>query len=356
MTQVREHAAADFLAALRLGLNRCLPEGDAARPATAILVGVSGGADSVALFRGLFELQNEFRLTLYAAHLNHQLRGADSDADSEWVDQLGKRYGVPVVIEKWQHGGDLTGLEETARLARHRFLDESAKGYSCAVVATAHTAGDQAETVLHHVVRGTGLSGLRGIPWTRETAAGLQLIRPMLAIRRDSIEGFLSVIGQDYRFDVTNDDSRLTRNWLRHQCLPDLRRQFGPQVDASLARLADQAAEVEQTMQILAEELLGRAVLDRQPEVVRMDCRVFSDRPAYLVREALRRLWISQGWGRQNMGVREWTSLGEVAMSGGDITLPGSIRARQHPPGLLLLQKTDRAAGAPVRLSRQESR
>ena len=298
-----------FLTELRDGLKRCrLNE-------ARVLIGVSGGADSVALFRGLMDLRTEFALSVFVAHLNHQLRGAASDADAAWVEQLCRTHQVPVkigIVElKLSQAG--RGVEEAAREARHCFLDEAAAELDCPVIATAHTADDQAETVLHHVFRGTGLSGLRGIPSVRTTPSGRQLVRSMLAIRRGLVEEYLQEIGQEYRTDATNADTSLTRNWLRHKLLPDLRQQFGTHVDVSLTRLAEQAAEIEETLSTLAERLLDQALLDAQPDAVRLNARVFTDQPAHLVREVFRVVWQRQQWPRQSMGFGEWNRLADVA-------------------------------------------
>lgn len=330
--------ASDFLNGLRAGLQHC------ELSHTRVLIGVSGGADSVALMRGLLEVRDEFSLMLQVAHLNHQLRGPDSDADANWVRDLCDTHAVPVTIGIG--GLDLptsgVGVEEAARNARHRFLNETAVETACQTIMTAHTADDQVETVLHHLFRGTGLSGLRGIPAVRMTSMGLRLVRPMLAIRREQVEGYLAELSQSYRTDNTNSDTTLTRNWLRHKLLPDLSRHFGSHVQQSVLRLAEQAAEVEQTLTCLAERLLDLALLDAQPDAVRLSTRPLADQPVHLVRELFRVIWHRQQWPRQAMGSTEWNRLAQVALEGGDANLPGHIRVRQNPPGLLLVEKTNR--------------
>ncbi|MDB5342151.1 MAG: tilS [Schlesneria sp.] len=329
-------ASSLFLNELRRGLERCQI------PSTSILIGVSGGADSVALLLGLVQVRDEYTLSLTVGHLNHQLRGDASDADAEWVRLLCDRLQVPIEIGISANLPQNRGLEEAARDARHSFLDRTALALHCEVIATAHTADDQAETVLHHIFRGTGLSGVRGIPETRLTPSARRLVRPLLAIRRELIERYLAELGQDFRTDATNADTSLTRNWLRHTLLPDLRTQFGPQVDLSLNRLAEQAADVEQTLNILAEHLLNQAVLDCQPNSVRLNTRLFADQPLHLIRESFRLLWRRQQWPLQSMGFTEWNRVADVALTTGNINLPGKLRLRHHPPGLLVIEKTDR--------------
>ncbi|MBS0205205.1 MAG: tRNA lysidine(34) synthetase TilS [Planctomycetes bacterium] len=330
--------ARDFLNSLRTGLRHCDLH------STRVLIGVSGGADSVALLRGLLELRDEFSLTLHVGHLNHQLRGAASDADADWVRNLCESNSVPVTIGigglNLPQSGQ--GVEEAARDARHQFLNESAAQSGCQAIVTAHTADDQVETVLHHLFRGTGLSGLRGIPAIRSTASGIRLVRPMLSIRRELVETYLVKIAQTFCTDATNADTTLTRNWLRHKLLPDLNSQFGPHVSQSVLRLAEQAAEIEQTLTCLAERLLDQVLLDAQPDAVRLDTRPLADQPVHLVRELFRAIWQRQQWPRQAMGSTEWNRLAQVALDGGDANLPGQIRARQNPPGLMLVEKTNR--------------
>ena len=306
---------------------------------TSVLIGVSGGADSVALLRGLFELRQEFSLSLHVAHLNHKLRGAASDADAAWVEQLAMSLNLPVEIgsvtnDPTQERG---GVEEAARDARYRFLNETAARLEFNTIALAHTANDQVETVLHHLFRGTGLSGLRGIPSERSLPGDMRLVRPMLAIRRELVEAYLLEIGQDFRTDTTNSDTSLTRNWLRHELLPQLRSHFGEKVDLSLTRLSEQAAEIETTLTTLAARLLDTALLDAQPRMVRLNTRPFANEPRHLVREAFVQLWQRQAWPRQAMGLTHWNRLAELTHSLGTVSLPGEIEASHRTSGLLVI-------------------
>lgn len=325
-----------FLNELRRGLDRCQVAD------SRILVGVSGGADSVALLLGLVQLSDDYGFSVNVGHLNHQLRGLASDEDANWVRDLCLRLKTPIKIGLSDNLPRDRSVEEAARNARHEFLDRAALSFDCGVIATAHTADDQAETVLHHIFRGTGLSGVRGIPETRLTQSGRRLVRPMLSIRRQMIERYLAELGHGFRTDSTNADTSLTRNWLRHKLLPCLRDQFGPQVDVALNRLAEQASDLEQTLNVLAERLLDHALLDCQSRSARLNTHVLADQPVHLVREAFRMLWQRQDWPRQSMGFAEWNRIADLALNTGNINLPGRIRARHQPPGLLLIEKTNR--------------
>ncbi|NOX52836.1 MAG: tRNA lysidine(34) synthetase TilS [Planctomycetes bacterium] len=165
-----------------------------------IAVAVSGGADSTALLRGLVELSEPFRLELLAVHVDHGLRGEQSRADAEWTATLCQRVQVPFeyrtvnVFERAEK--EKIGLEEAARSARYEVLEQVAAARHCSHLAVAHTADDQAETVLHHILRGTGVSGLRGMRPARRLRSGVWLVRPLLRISRRQVEQFLNDVGR----------------------------------------------------------------------------------------------------------------------------------------------------------------
>ncbi|WP_373652881.1 tRNA lysidine(34) synthetase TilS [Schlesneria sp. DSM 10557] len=325
-----------FLDELRKGFRRGQVEG------ARVLVGVSGGADSVALLLGSVELAGEFSLEPVVAHLNHGLRGEASDADAAWVERLAGSLGLP--IERGDLSGELLrdapgGLEERARECRYRFFDEAARKRNCSTLLLAHTANDQAETVLHHLLRGTGLSGLTGIPFTRTTASGLRLVRPLLATTRKTIEDYLRERGQTFCTDLSNDDPAMTRNRLRHQILPILRDTVNPQVDEALARLAEQATDVQAILQSRARELLEQSILDVQPESCRLDVSQLSQQPRHLIREVFRELWQQQGWSRQGMGFVHWDRLADLLQNRKAVHLPDRVEARFGSETLLVLRR-----------------
>ena len=307
-----------------------------------VLVAVSGGADSVALLLGLVELAAEFSLQLVVAHLNHRLRGSASDADADWVEELALSLKLPCErgdVDADQAAAKAGGLEERARHWRYQFIEQAAAKHACPVIMLAHTVNDQAETVLHHLLRGTGISGLTGIPFSRTTANGCRVVRPLLAVTRHHIEEFLCGRGQEYRTDLTNDDPAMTRNRLRHHVLPLLRAEINPQVDEALARLAEQASEVEEILRDAAEQLLKQSVLDAQAESCRLDVCHLSKQPRHLIREVFRLLWQHQQWPRQSMGFAQWNSLAEMLQSRRTIHLPDRVEARFVSESLLVLRR-----------------
>jgi tRNA(Ile)-lysidine synthase len=199
-------------------------------PGEPLLVGVSGGADSVALLDVL--VAGGWRP--HVCHLNHQLRGADSDADAEFVRQLAARYGLPSTIESRKVAAD----EDAARRARHELFTSVAARTSINKLALAHTADDQVETFLLRLLRGAGVPGLVGI-WPERRIGELRVIRPLLGVRRAEVLDYLRERKLTWREDASNADTRFTRNRVRHELLPFLEREFNPGIRDVLSRTAE---------------------------------------------------------------------------------------------------------------------
>ena len=306
------------------------------------LVAVSGGADSVALLRGLMALQPEFGWQLAVAHFDHRIRGDESAADAEWVRNLAAALQLP-----WRIGAAATPSnpsamdEEHARRLRYAFLEQAARELDCPVIATAHTADDQAETVLHHLLRGTGIAGLRGIPLQRRAGSVSSrslIVRPMLGVTRDQVLTYLDGLKQDFRHDSTNVNPAMTRNWLRQTIFPELRQRW-PYVVQSLCRLAEQAEELSSTLTQLAQELLATAMIDDSEEAVRLDVSRLTGRPRHLVRQVFVELWQRRGWPLRDMGYEQWNRLADLVTADGVAQFPGAIEARRRG-GLLILSTT----------------
>lgn len=303
-----------------------------------LLVAVSGGADSMAMLRGLQELATEQSLRLVAAHLNHQLRGEAAHADAVWLQAECVKLQVPLELKEEnvsaQAAATGEGIEETARRLRYAFLQETARARNCRWVAVAHTADDQAETILHHIVRGTGLAGLQGIPAVRVLEPELSLLRPLLSVPRSGVEAYLRGLGQSYREDASNADVHYTRNRLRHRVLPVLREEFNPAVDAALCRLGQQAAEAQTALALLAQrrlaELLQPASDSSAQNSASLAWPSLAAEPAHFVREIFAQLWRLRQWPRQGMHARHWDQLAELTHSEKRVTLPGRLVARRE--------------------------
>ena len=207
-----------------------------------IVCAVSGGADSMALLWALYLLKEEWELELSAAHFNHHLRGEESDRDEAFVRDFCTGYSIPLHVGSAQVVAGEKGLEAAAREARYAFL-QTLPGK----IATAHTADDNAETVLMHLIRGTGLKGLGGITPQRGN-----LIRPMLHVTRAEVEAFLEEYAVDYIHDSSNSTDAFLRNRLRHHVMPLLKAE-NPKLSQNLSAMALRLREDEQALATLAQ-------------------------------------------------------------------------------------------------------
>lgn len=183
-------------------------------PGDRVICAVSGGKDSMAMLWCLWSLRDKLKISVSAAHFNHKLRGAESDGDEAFVRDFCRGFGIDCAFGSGEIRSGKKGLEAAAREARYDFLlglDRSAK------IATAHTAGDNGETVLMHLLRGTGLKGLGGIPPRRG-----RIVRPMLCVTREEISAYLEEFGIHHREDSSNFGDDFLRNRLRHQVMPVL--------------------------------------------------------------------------------------------------------------------------------------
>lgn len=223
-------------------LRSFLREHDLTGEDTRIVAAVSGGADSVALLFGLFLLRDEMDFELSAAHFNHHLRGEESDRDERFVRDFCDRYGIPLAVG----GGEITpgpkGLEAAAREARYAFL-KTLPG----VIMTAHTANDNAETILMHLIRGTGLKGLGGI-----NPINGRILRPMLNVTRDEVDAFLTEYCVRHIEDSSNGTDQFLRNRIRRNVTPLLVKEnpsFALNVSAMAARLRQDEDFIRSQMQ-----------------------------------------------------------------------------------------------------------
>ncbi|BCX05655.1 MAG: hypothetical protein KatS3mg053_3593 [Candidatus Roseilinea sp.] len=266
--------------------------------ATGVVLAVSGGADSLCLADATLAVAPRLQLRPLIAHLDHGLRGDESAADAEFVRAFAAERGVPCVVER----ADVAALarerkqsvEVAAREARYLFLARVAEVHGARLVALAHHADDQAETVLLRLIRGTGLHGLRGMQ-TRDalpTAPHLTAVRPLLHVSRAEIEQYCREQQLQPRHDATNDALDHTRNRIRHELLPFLER-YNPNIRMTLTRLADTVASdveiIEQATQVAFER-----IAQPSQESVAVDRLAWRALPRGLqratLREAVRRL------------------------------------------------------------------
>lgn len=288
-----------------------------------VLVAVSGGVDSVALLHWL--LRSPWGLQLAVAHLNHALRGEESDRDAEFVGDLAAAWGLPFHVRKV----DVTrlcreqslSLEEAGRLARYRFFSDIRKEFGIPTVAVAHHADDQAETVLLRLLRGSGGKGLAGMP-PRDPRG---VVRPFLCVSREAVRNYASRWGLQWREDRTNVDTGISlRNRVRHHLLPILR-EYNPRIDERLVTTASILADDESRLEEDAAGIFSRAV---RPGEGRVTFR-WADIPHHpaLRRRILRRAYAEVAGSTRRLGFHHVESCLSRAEKGvaGEIILPGGV-------------------------------
>jgi tRNA(Ile)-lysidine synthase len=273
---------------------------------------------------------------LLVGHINHQLRGDDSDADEAFVADLCtslRRNGLPLEHRcvRLPVVGQPGNLEANARRRRYEWLLEVARAFEAGFVATGHTADDQAETVLHRLLRGSGLRGLCGIPSQRVLGEGVRLVRPLLSVRRGDVLAFLEKHSYSFRQDHSNIDRKYTRNRIRHDLLPLLAAEYNPAVVEILNRLSRQAEELLRDEEEDARRLLAATELQRAGATLVFDRHRLAAAPRNRVREMFRAVWRREHWPMREMGYEDWERLTAVALGEATaVDLPQGISARSR--------------------------
>jgi tRNA(Ile)-lysidine synthase len=328
----------NFLQMIRFGLPRSC---DGTSP---LLVGVSGGADSLALLIGLQGLATTEPLELVVVHAEHDLR-SEAVTDREFVSDMAKRLGLPVYWRRLPVSVAGDGVEAAAREARYRYFAEVAGVIGARHVAVAHTADDQAETILHRLLRGTGLTGLAGMPRARELATGIALIRPLLAVRRQQVRDFLRGRGACWLEDSTNADVRYARNFIRHELIARAEDGPYPAATAAVIRLGGQAARYSAALEDAAGEMLETASSSLGSHVVVLRPGGLVRRDPLLLAEMFTLLWRRQGWSRQAMTAAHYERLVDFIRDEdpSSCDLPGGIRVQREPDGLVRISRAEKS-------------
>lgn len=323
-------------------------------PGAAAVCAVSGGADSMAMLHGLHEVNRRKHCgwRLIVAHLDHGLR-AESAAARAFVEAVSANLALPCVCDT----ADVAALarrtkqsiEEAGRTRRYAFLGEVAQRHAACFIAVAHHADDQAETVLHRILRGTGLRGLGGIPRRRRLHpnSDIRIVRPMLPFTRDALRGYLRQRDLSFMDDSTNaDPSVATRNFLRQEVMPRLARGVNPRASAALVRLGEQARAASRAIRRSARAALerairtadegGRAVAGRFAKSGMAESCVISveplrDVPAAIQREVVVLLLGRLGWSRKLVAAERIDALAKLLRMDGRrrrVELPGGCFER----------------------------
>lgn len=294
------------------------------RPGGRVLAAVSGGADSVLLLHLLVRHRARCPFTIHVAHLNHGLRGGESDADEVFVRSLAGTHAIPFTsgrADLARREGESSSLEERARLARRSFLAETARRERCDRIALGHTLDDQAETILMWLLRGTGRGGLSGM----EPVTPDGIIRPMLALRRPQVREYLDSIGEPYRDDATNEDAAHLRNRIRRRLVHLLDAEFPGSVEtiaSEASLLAAEDAWLDEGARLLLD---GSAGILHAPSLAAA--------PKALARRSVRLAADRNGPSARALGrlhVEEIIDLASRGSEGAGVDLPGGWRAERR--------------------------
>lgn len=318
-----------------------------------IVVAVSGGADSTALLEALMELRPDPDRTV-VAHFNHALRGQESDADQDFVETLSRNHGLTCIIQKATLEQTTNRSENQLRTIRHRFLEGVATQHGARWVALAHHADDQVETFLHHLLRGSGPSGLSGMSTTRPINATTDLVRPLLRVVRSQILEYLSSRNQTYQTDISNASNDYTRNRIRNELLPQLRTFVGSDsLDNRLLHACELIAKEHSVVALLAKRWLTKNGLDavepKSPvgDAFSIPLRNCIEESWPVVRHALTILWHQRGWPLREMGHTHWRRLERLIEIASKSThpkrldLPGHIVVRCRKGNLVISRMMD---------------
>lgn len=300
-----------------------------------VLVGVSGGPDSLALLHILWRLREELDLELMVAHLDHMLRGEEAYQDALHVEKIASFLGIPAVIERVdvaayqaEHGGS---LEAAAREVRYNLFIKAAQKGRCQKIALGHNLDDQAETVLMRLLRGTGLAGLGGIPPVRPLE-GMDIIRPLIEVSRAEILAYCREEGLEPRWDWTNEEPIYLRNKIRLELLPWLEAEFNPNLRQLLASNALLWREENEYLDQEAKKCYDRIITKTGEKRVCLQLDRLQGLSPVLLRRILRRAIIvvkGDGVDLQQVHLQAAAELVQKGRVGARLSLPGGVEIRR---------------------------
>lgn len=312
-------------------------------PNSHLVVGVSGGADSVCLLKLLFDLKDEFGLKLTAVHMNHSLRGHESDADQAFVEGLCKRLEIPLrifqrdiyKISKQQK----LSLEDAGRRERYQAFEQVMQEEQADFIAVAHHWGDNAETVMLNILRGCGIEGLGGM-----SLKSSKIIRPLLNVSRQEIIHYLEDCGVGYREDSSNSDSTFIRNRVRNLLFPFIKENFPFDPSSALNRLAELAAIDNDLMESMAQENYDDVLRKQAEEYVQLDLKKLSSLHAAISSRIIRLAWEKLNGNRKNLEqvhVQAVLKLCRDYKTGKQVKLPALYQARVSYDNLYIEKESE---------------
>lgn len=319
-----------------------------------ILVGVSGGPDSVALLHLLHQASKEsIPCTLHVCHLNHLLRGEESFRDEKLVEKMAKEFALPLLVERIDVPALLKKekrpLESLCRKLRYEFYQRAALKAGANKIALGHTADDHAETILFRIIRGTGLKGLAGIPLRRSLEPGspATIIRPLLLSSRKEIETYLKKNRIPFLIDSSNADETYMRNRIRHRLIPLLRKEFQSNIRRNLIRLGELSRDSIRILKSVARDELNWVIASRKEGELILDLLKFNSLDPVIrklvVREAVEEI-TSSGESLDFRTSQELILFSEKGRTGKYIDLPVGLRFEKEYGRLHLYRKSEEEA------------
>lgn len=241
-----------------------------------IVLGVSGGPDSTCLFHIFLELQKQIKFTFVVCHINHQIR-EEALLDEQYVQNMCKTHNIPFFVKR-EKIIDLAkkqklGTEEMGRKVRYEFFNNILKRENANKIATAHTKNDLSETVLMNLLRGTGLSGLKGIEPKRED----KYIRPLIECEKQEIDEYCRENNLNPRIDKTNFDNTYTRNKIRNELIPYLKEEFNPNIIGALARMSEIISNEDKYIENLTQKYYNELFIDSSETEIILDLKKFNN-------------------------------------------------------------------------------
>jgi tRNA(Ile)-lysidine synthase len=297
------------------------------------LVGLSGGADSVALLRALCRIQGGMSGQIVAAHFNHHWRGEESDGDAQFCRELAVNLGLEIFVGDASTSPKKSATsEEGARSERYAFFRQAAERVAARYLVLAHHRDDQVETVLQRIIRGTSLRGLSGMRRLRPLSEMTTIVRPLLCCPRIAIEKYLAALKQPYRTDSTNANPAWLRNRIRAELIPLLESKYAHQASRSIARLAAESAETTAYLDGLAQAALDEAA-KLNPSTGSATLNNVDDLSPFLLRQVLVQVWQCMNWPVDAMTRKHWRKMAEDLQSKKNGSLgqyPGAIHVSRE--------------------------
>jgi tRNA(Ile)-lysidine synthase len=310
------------------------------KPGEAVLVGISGGADSIALIHILMKLSHDFDLRLAIAHLNHSLRGEESDRDAEFVMSVAenlnlRRYIKKIDVKKFSKYHKLS-IEEAGRILRHKFLNDTALLHGFDKIALGHQKDDTAETVLINILRGSGPQGISGIPPKRD-----MFIRPLINVRRSDIECFLQAENISFMTDSSNNDPRYLRNRIRNSLIPLLAFDYNSDIVENLSRMAEIFRDEQSWLESIILALFERTKLSEENAHIQLSIPDLKNMPSAAARRIIRKAVQELKGNLNGIGFKHMDAILKLIDSENKknlVDFPGPVRIKRENDKLIIIR------------------